>query len=111
MSLEQGSALIVEDLDVTMQVITFTEPRIETRAYLNRLLKNLKDRNIEYEMVEKLRKSPWGNWYNVQSYLKVGNREVVFEVRDVSNQKRPKKETTLLDLAKHFGVKLYETIL
>lgn len=79
--LRHGSALVVEDLQVTMNVVTFIVPRNVTRTYLDRIVKNLKQRRIEFYLSE-FNVSAWWNKDLMLRRATIGfpEQEVQFEV-------------------------------
>jgi len=79
MSLLHGEPLLIEDLDVTMKCITFTEPTRCTQQYLDRIMKNLRERSIPYVVTYVPR--PPGFWFfSTDTVLTVGIREFLFSI-------------------------------
>lgn len=81
MNLVGGSALVIEDLDVTMNVVTFLCPRLWPFKHIDRLVKNLIEREIEFTF--EYRKPSVPMWMYPWNYrLIVGSRTITFHVRD-----------------------------
>lgn len=79
MSLLNGSPLIMEDLDVTMHLVTYLEPIIIPLTAFHRILKNLDKRRIDYSL--QIKKNAWPFLPKNVAHLKVGTRELMFEYR------------------------------
>ncbi len=78
MSLVGGAPLVVEDLDVTMQVRTFLMP-IQIKKYeLDRLIRKIERRCVDY--IIKSRPHTVFGCFKRDVYLKVGDREILYMV-------------------------------
>lgn len=75
-SISHGSALQVEDLQVTLRLITFMCPIFIHENKFNRFLKNLNNRNINYVLRTKKLKHIM-DW-NLK--LKIGKRTILFKI-------------------------------
>ena len=74
-----GSPLLVEDLDVTLKLVTYREPLLTTLKYVRRIVKNLKARGIYFKLTEGLYKSSVFTQEH-QAHLYVGDRTICFGV-------------------------------
>jgi hypothetical protein len=73
-----GSALQIEDLDVTLQCRTFDFPRWGTRREINKIIKHLIKRKIGYTLEEK----PNGIPMCGSLHLTVGERRLSYWVHE-----------------------------
>lgn len=73
-----GSALQVEDLDVTMRVVTFTVPTLTTSQKLQRFLRNLETRDIGFSFEHVPESNTKLALWNTRAKVKVGARVLIF---------------------------------
>ena len=79
MSLRHGSALQVEDLDLTLKCVTYRMPLLTTLRRVRRIVKNLKVRGIHFKLTEELHKGALIIPEH-QIYLDVGDSSIWFGV-------------------------------
>lgn len=77
-SVLEGGPLVVEDLDVTLQCVTYREPYIYRESSFYRLLRQLDYRGIQYTMAKRNRATPMMSESNVT--LSIGDRSLDFSV-------------------------------
>ena len=81
MNLEFGCALQVEDLDVTMNVVTFVSPYVWSFAEVERLKTRLIKHDISFMFIYRRTNIP--EWQYPWNYkLEVGDRTLLFHVRN-----------------------------
>lgn len=78
--LSQGAALQVEDLEVTLKVVTFTNATFITEKKLGRLLKNLSQRDISYILRSRKLTKQQNMLFAWNRKLVVGKRILLFRV-------------------------------
>lgn len=80
MNLMHGAALQVEDLDVTMNCVTFQFPRLWRLVDIERLKRRLQEREISFTFT--YRRTDIPAWMYPWNYkLEVGDRTILFHVR------------------------------
>ncbi len=77
-NLINGSALQVEDLEVTMRLVTFTCATFTDNKKLNRMLKNLDQRNIPYKLTSRKLNKRQLITFSWNKKLKVGKRTFLY---------------------------------
>ena len=81
MDYRSGSALQVEDLDVTLELKTYYVPIPYKLKAIRRIIKNLIERDIVFKIEEKLNKHP--QWFTPKHsvWLEVKGRKIWFDAR------------------------------
>jgi hypothetical protein len=78
--MSKGAPLLIEDLDVTMKCVIYTIPTLCTQKYIDRVMRQLRERNIAYTVSYIPRPPEHYFFFLTDLTLKVGDREYLFSI-------------------------------